>query len=163
MREIRSNRGLAYFVDSYFIPFNIPGPFQVVGGTRPDSLKEFLTVMFQQLSTFAAQGPTDQELAEAQQSMVEEFAYNFESAFKLVPYKASLDFNGYPEDYLETYREKVKSVTRQEAADAAKEVLSAKDWVLVVSGPAELEPVLESFGKVTVVSSIFDLLPAPKP
>ena len=52
--------------------------------------------------------------------MVEEYAYNFESPYTLAPYKASLDFHGYPDDYLQTYRDQVKAVTRDEAAGAAR-------------------------------------------
>ena len=160
MQEIRSNRGLAYFVYSYSLPFNIRGPYQILGGTRPDSVKEYLTLMFQLIDDFSKTGPTDSELADAKQSIIEEFAYNFESPYSLSAYKASLDFNGYPDDYLENYRVKVKAVTRKQAADAARSILSQKDWVLVVAGPADLEPLLSTFGKVRKVSSIFEPLSA---
>lgn len=160
MREIRSNRGLAYFVDSVSIPYNVRGVFEVIGGTRPDTVKEYLDTMFQVMGDYAKEGPTDKELAEAKQSMVEEFAYNFESPYTLAPYKASLDFNGYPAGYLENYRNKVKAVTRDQAANAAKAVLDQKNWVLVVCGPAALEPELSAFGKVVKVSSVFDPLSA---
>src|SRR6185369_7606465 len=105
MKKIRSDRGLAYFVGSYFLPYDIEGPFQVVGGTRTDSVKEYLTLMFQMISDFAKEGPTGRELEEAKQSMIEEFAYNFESSFKLTPYRASLDFHHYEDNYLITYRD----------------------------------------------------------
>ncbi len=59
MREIRSNRGLAYFVDSYFLPYNIRGPFQVVGGTRPDSVKESLDPHVRPIGPIRQGGPTD--------------------------------------------------------------------------------------------------------
>jgi zinc protease len=158
MQKIRSDRGLAYFVDSYFLPYDIRGPFQVVGGTRPDSVKEYLTLMFQLMEDFAKEGPTGKELEEAKQSMIEEFAHDFESPYTLASYKASLDFHGYPDDYLKTYRDKVKAVTQEQAAQAARAILSQENWVLVVSGPADLEPVLSAFGKVHNVSSIFESL-----
>ncbi len=158
MHQIRSDRGLAYFVDSVVLPYNAPGVFEVVGGTRPDSVKEYLTVMFQVLSDFAKEGPTEEELAQAKKSIVEEFAYNFESPFTVASYQASLDFNGYPADYLKTYRDKVKAVTREHAAQAAQSILSQKDWVLVVAGPAELEKELSAFGTVHKMDSIFEPL-----
>ena len=158
MREIRSNRGLAYFVDSFSIPYNVRGVFEVVGGTRTDSVKEYLDLMFQVMGDFAKDGPTPRELAEAKQSMVEEYAYNFESPFTLAPYKASLDFHGYPDDYLATYRDKIKKVTLEQASDAARVVLDQKNWVLVVCGPADLEKELEGFGKVVTVKGVFDPL-----
>lgn len=161
MREIRSNRGLAYFVDSVSIPYNIRGVFEVVGGTRPDSLKEYLDTMLKVMGDFAAGGPTDKELSEAKQSMVEEFAYNFESPYTLAPYKASLDFHGYSADYLENYRNKVKAVSRDQATTAAKTILDQKNWVMVVCGPAALESELSSFGKVVKVTDIFDPLEKP--
>ena len=158
MHQIRSDRGLAYFVDSVVLPYNIKGLFEVIGGTRPDSVKEFLTVMFQVLGDFAKDGPTQEELAQAQRSMVEEFAYNFESPYTLATFKASLDFHGYPDDYLSTYRKQVKDVTREEATRAASDILSEKEWVLVVCGPAALEPELSNFGKVVKVNNIFEPL-----
>ncbi len=161
MREIRSNRGLAYFVDSVSEPYNVRGVFEVVGGTRPDSVKEYLDVMFQVMGAFAREGPTSKELAEAQQSMVEEYAYNFESPFTLAPYKASLDFHGYPDDYLATYRDQVKAVTLSQAADAARSILDQKNWILAVCGPDGLEPELSAFGKVVKVTDIFAPLPQP--
>jgi zinc protease len=159
MREIRSNRGLAYFVDSYFLPYNITGPFQVVGGTRPDSVKEYLTVMFDQLALYAKEGPTDAEMASAQKGMIAEYAYNFESSFTLAGYEGSLAFNGYPDDYLVTYRDKIKAVTREEAAQAVRDILSQKNWVLAVCGPDGLQKDLEGFGKVVTVKSVFTPLP----
>ncbi|HJT25427.1 MAG TPA: pitrilysin family protein, partial [bacterium] len=161
MREIRSNRGLAYFVDSVAIPYDVPGVFEVIGGTRPDSVKEYLDTMFQVMGDYAKEGPTDKELAEAKQSMIEEFAYNFESPYTLAPYKASLDFHGYPADYLENYRNKVKAVTRDQATAAARSILDQKNWVLVVCGPADLEKELSAFGKVVKVSSVFEPLEKP--
>ena len=163
MQHIRSDRGLAYFVETVALPYNIRGPFELIGGTRPDTVKEFLTLSFQMISDFAKTGPTDAEVDSAKTSMIEEYAYNFESPFSLAAYKASLDFNGYPDNYLATYRDKVKAVTTAQAASAAKAVLSQGNWVLVVSGPADLERDLESFGKVVTVKSVFDPLVTTKP
>jgi zinc protease len=155
MRQIRSDRGLAYFVDSVVMPYNVRGVFEVIGGTRPDSVKEYLTVMFQVLSDFAKEGPTDEELQQAQRSIVEEYAYNFDSSFTTAGYELSLDFNGYPADYLKTYRDRVRSVTRKQATSAMADILSQKDWVLVVAGPAGLEKELSAFGNVVTVKDIF--------
>ncbi len=159
MREIRSNRGLAYFVDSYFLPYNIKGPFQVVGGTRPDSVKEYLTVMFDQLAQYAKEGPTEAEMEAARKGMIEEYAYNFESSFNLATYEGSLAFNGYPDDYLETFRDKIKAVTGTQAAEAEQAVLNQKNWVLVVCGPDGLQKDLEGFGKVVTMKSVFAPIP----
>jgi zinc protease len=163
MEHIRSDRGLAYFVETFFQPKDIRGPFELVGGTRPDAVKEFLTLSFQMISDFAKTGPTQAEVDAAKKSMIEEFAYNFESPFTLATYKASLDFHGYPDDYLASYRDKIQAVTRDQATQAAKMVLSQPDWVLVVCGPADLEKDLESFGNVVTVKSIFDPLVTTKP
>ena len=160
MREIRSNRGLAYFVDSYFLPYNITGPFQVVGGTRPDSVKEYLSVMFDQLALYAKEGPTEAEMASARKGMIEEYAYNFESSFNLANYEGSLAFNAYPDDYLANYRDKIKAVTRDQAAQAASDILTQKNWVLVVCGPEGLQKDLEGFGKVVTLKSVFAPLPS---
>jgi zinc protease len=163
MEHIRSDRGLAYFVETFVQPKDVRGPFELVGGTRPDAVKEFLTLSFQMLSDFANTGPTQAEVDAAKKSMIEEFAYNFESPFSLAAYKASLDFHGYPDHYLADYRDKIQAVTQDQAAQAAKLVLTQSDWVLVVCGPAELEKDLETFGNVVTVKDIFGPLDAAKP
>jgi len=159
MHQIRSDRGLAYFVDSVALPYDVPGVYEVIGGTRPDAVGEYLKLMFQVMEGFGKEGPNGEELAQAQKSMVEEYAYNFESPFTLASYKASLDFHGYPDDYLKTYRDQVKAVTKEQATQAAQTILNQKDWVLVVCGPASLEKDLSEFGRVITVKSIFDPLP----
>ncbi|HVM31720.1 MAG TPA: pitrilysin family protein [bacterium] len=155
MAHIRSDRGLAYFVETFFQPKDVKGFFELVGGTRPDAVKEFLTLSFQMLGDYAKTGPTPAELASAKKSMIEEYAYNFESPFTLASYKASLDFHGYPSDYLSTYRDQIQAVTQAQAAKAVQGVLDPSHWVLVVCGPAALEKDLESFGKVVVLKDIF--------
>jgi zinc protease len=155
MAHIRSDRGLAYFVETYFEPKDVRGPFELVGGTRPDAVKEFLTLSFQMLADYAKTGPTQAEVDSAKKSMTEEFAYNFESPFSLASYKASLDFHGYPDGYLADYRDKIQAVTQAQAAAAVQNILTQPNWVLVVCGPASLEKDLESFGQVVVVKDIF--------
>lgn len=160
MRQIRSDRGLAYFVDSVAEPYNIRGIFEVVGGTRPDTVKDYLTVMFKVLDDFAKTGPTEAELKEAKESIVEEYAYNFESPFTTAAYEGALIFDHYPNDYLKTYREKIKAVTRAQAAEAARAILDQKNWVMVVAGPEGLEKELEAFGPVHKMNSVFGPLVA---
>jgi zinc protease len=158
MHQIRSDRGLAYFVDSVMIPYNVRGVFEVIGGTRPDSVKEYLTVMFQVLNDYAKSGPTESELKQAQKSIVEEYAYSFESPFTAAARNSSLVFNHYPDDYLQTYRDNIKGVTQQQATDSMQTILAQKDWVLVVAGPESLEKELEAFGTVHKMTSIFEPL-----
>jgi zinc protease len=124
-------------------------------------VKDFLQLMFGILGEYAKNGPTDEELAEAQRSMIEEYAYNFGSSFTLAGYKGSLDFHNYPADYLSVYRDKIKAVTKDRAAQAIASVLDRKEWVLVVCGPEVLQKDLETFGKVMPVTNIFNPLAKP--
>ncbi len=159
MRQIRSDRGLAYFAYSTFQPEDVAGPFEVVVGTRPDAVKETLDLAFGILKKFAQAGPTPGELKQAQQGMVEAFADNFESPYDLADYEAGLDFHGYRPDYLASYRRRVRAVTRAQAGQAAASVLGQQDWVMAVCGPADLEPVLKGFGRVVKVEDVFKPLP----
>jgi zinc protease len=158
MREIRSNRGLAYGVDSGLEPLNIVGPFLVDGSTRPDAAAEYVRLQFKLVRDFATHGPTERELQQAQTAMVQEFAYGFESPHRLANEAGDLLFKGYPQDYLATYRDQVKAVTRAQAGAAARRILLDKPWVMVVCGPASLEKELQKFGPVKTLKSVFDPL-----
>jgi zinc protease len=159
LTEIRSKRGLAYYTYSYFSPLRyIPGTFQIGGGTRPDATQEYLIQMFKIMDQYAKEGPTQKELDEAKKSIIENFGQKFESSFSASDQKAALSEAGYPEDFWDTYRQKINAVTKKQAQDAAEKILTQKNWVLVVSGPATLEKDLSAFGHVVKITNVFQPL-----
>ena len=63
-----------------------------------------------------------------------------------------LDVYGLPEDSLDTYRARVRAVTPEEIAAAARALCTPSARAIVLVGPAaEITPQLEGLGAVEVV------------
>lgn len=135
MREIRSDRGLAYSVYSYFqIGRRLPGPFLAGTETKSASTLEAVRLMREIIAAMQKEPVGKGELALAKESIVNSFLFAFTDPHEIVTQKMLLDFFDYPPDYLETYREKVGAVTAEDVHRAASRHLSPGGQKIVLVG-----------------------------
>ncbi len=135
MREIRSNRGLAYSVYSYFkIGRRLPEMFVASGETKCDSTVEVLDLMRQLIRQMRDEPVSAEELELAKQSLVNSFVFAFRDTHSIVTRKLRLDFFDYPDDYMETYREKLAAVTIADVQRVAQKYLRPDQLQIVLVG-----------------------------
>lgn len=135
MREVRSNQGLAYSVYSHYrVGRRLPGLF--VAGSETGSATTMKVVgLMRELMRQMRESPVSQEeLSLARESLVNSFVFAFTDTHSVVARKMRLDHFDYPEDYLETYREKVTSVTADDVLRAAREHLHPDRLKIVLVG-----------------------------
>ncbi|OGR29552.1 MAG: hypothetical protein A2091_13225 [Desulfuromonadales bacterium GWD2_61_12] len=138
MREVRSNRGLAYSVHSYFqVGRRLPGPFIAQSETKSASTLEVVQLMRQLMAEMRNRPVTAAELQLAQESLVNSFVFAFNNSHEVVTQAQRLDFYGYPADYLSGFRERVMAVTATTVLAAARERLQPEAMTLVVVGRAK--------------------------
>lgn len=135
--EIREKRGLSYNVHSSLIPLSYHGLFVIDLGTRSDQLKESLTVINKTLAEFIINGPTDKELTEAKQNITGRFLLSFESNKKIADVLINIGFSGLPLNYLDTYLEKVKSVTQEDIRKSMQKHFDSTKLATVLVGATE--------------------------
>ena len=135
--EIREKRGFAYSVYSYFLPMRAEGPFVTGLQTRNAQRDEAIAVVRAILAEFAEKGPTEQELQAAKRHLTGSFPLRIDSNKKLADNLAYIGFYGLPLDYLDTYVERIQSVTAEQVRAAFKRHLHPKDAVTVVVGGGE--------------------------
>jgi zinc protease len=124
MREIRSNRGLAYSAFSYFqIGRYLPGPFIAGCETKTGSTMQVVSLMREIQEKMRREPVTAEELQVAGQSLINSFVFGFTDTHDIVTQTMRLDFYGYPQDYLDTYRDRIAAVTRKDVQAAAKKYL----------------------------------------
>jgi len=133
-REIRSNRGLSYSAYSYFMPMAEAGPFVAVLQTDRSQEVEALRVLRETIATFVADGPPTADLEAARQNLIGGFPLRVDSNDKIIEYIAMLGFYGLPLDYLDTFTERVASVTAAQVKDAFARRLTLDKLVTVVVG-----------------------------
>jgi zinc protease len=133
MTDVRSKRGLAYSVYSYFYPFARRGPFTVGLQTRRDQADEALRRVQGVIMDFVASGPTAAELKAAKQSLVGGFPLRIDTNRKLLEQLAIMGFYRLPLDWLDTYPARLEAVTLGQIRDAfSRRVPPAKLATVVV-------------------------------
>jgi zinc protease len=137
MQEIRSNRGLAYSVYSYYqVGRRLPGPFVAGSETKSSSTGEVVSEMKRMMAEMRNSHVSEAELRLARESLVNSFVFGFTDAHAVVTQTMRLDFYDYPPDYLETYRDRVAEVSAEDVLRAARRHLRPEDMTVVLVGDA---------------------------
>jgi zinc protease len=135
MREVRSNRGLAYSVYSYFqVGRRLPGLFVAGCETRTSTVVEVVELMRRLMKEITEHPVSDAELRLAKDSLVNSFVFAFDNPHDIVTQTMRIDFYGYPADYLERYRERIAAVTADHVLAAARRHLHPDGQVVVLVG-----------------------------
>jgi zinc protease len=149
MKEIRSNRGLTYGIYGGVYSGKDRGVFRVASQLKADRCGEALSLVkgiIQDLQT----GPvSEQELELAKKGLVNSFVFRFESKEQVAARFMELRLNGYPDDYLDRYIEKIRQVTAADVQEMAKKHMDLSRMILVVVGDEKnFDQALSKFGKV---------------
>ncbi len=148
--EVRSNRGLAYSVFSHFGLETDYGLFYVLAQTRSEKTGEVVGLVEKEVRHFhKGFGFSETHLRFAKESILNQLVGDWEPLFNYVKERARLGFYGYPENYLEIYRQKISAVTLKEVKEVAKKYLFPDQiQILVVGDLKGLEGQLKKFGEV---------------
>ncbi|MCZ2389531.1 MAG: insulinase family protein [Acidobacteria bacterium] len=116
----------------------------VTGASISEFLKEFDRIRNEKV------GPD--ELADAQNFLTGVFPIRAETQEGLTTLLLNRELYGLPEDYLQTYRDKVSSVTADEVQDAARKYIRPDEMAIIVVGDAKsVLPQIEEFASAVEV------------
>lgn len=148
--EIRTNQGLAYSVGSHFdIGRRFTGSFVAETETKAESTGKAITLMKSIINGMTTEEVTDAELNAAREYMINSFMFGFTSPSSIVTQRARLEFYGYPDGYLEQYRDNIAKVSKADILAAARKYLHPGAFKLVVVGDAKkFDQPLATFGTV---------------
>ncbi|GMT42826.1 MAG: peptidase M16 [bacterium] len=135
LKDIRSKRGLAYSVWSYFVGGeNLRGRFVTGGETKAESSYEFMLATRDIIWRMVEHGVSEMELTLAKESIINSFVFGFDKDTKIVSKYLWLEYYGLPMDYLETFRDNIRKVTRADAKRAAAEYLHPDEMIILAVG-----------------------------
>jgi zinc protease len=134
VKDIREARGLAYSAYSYFHPMLQKGPFIMGLQTKNESVKEASAAVKQLLENFLLQGPSDEEVIAAKKNIGGGFALKLDSNKKLLGNVVSIVVSGAPLDYLNTYVQKIESVTTEQIREVFQRRLIVDSMTMVTVG-----------------------------
>jgi zinc protease len=151
VNEIRVKRGLSYGAGSGFDGMLAGGSFVVSTFTKTESTSEIIRVATEELRKMREKGPTAAELSRAQTYMAGLYPLRLETNESVAGALAETRLYSLGDDWVAKYRERVRAVTRAEAASAARKWLPADDpAMVVVAKAAEVEAQLRAWGSVEV-------------
>ncbi len=154
-REVRGAKGLAYSAYSVAAPGPTGGYFFAAADTKPPSTSEATDAILKILHDITGPRPLSAaEISVASDQYLNSFVFRFDSAEKIAFEKAVFDFFGYPENYLDTFRDKIAHVTPSDVLAAAKMLVKLDQMQIVIVGPANQVGDLSRFGPVVTIHDV---------
>ncbi|MCH8291426.1 insulinase family protein [Candidatus Poribacteria bacterium] len=137
--RVRDVQGLAYSVWSSFSPSIGEGPFYASAGVSPENVDKAIASILHEIELIKSEGVTAQELADAQNFVVGNFALTLETNRGLVSlllfeelYDLGLD---HPARHESIYRD----ITREQVNAAAQKYLHPDKFCIAIAGPYQSE------------------------
>lgn len=154
-REIRDTHGLAYSAWSAVAPGPVTGLFVAGVDTKPEQSVRALDETLKILEGITGSRPFEKkEVQLASDMFLNSFAFRFDQPEKIVREKATFDHFGYPDDYLDKYRDNIAKVDEAATLDAARKLVDPATMQIVVVGPPSRIGDLSKFGEVTVLTDV---------
>ena len=131
---IREDRGLAYSVYSYFMPYIEKGPFQIGVQTKKNQVGQAKKLIDKTVAEFIKNGPKPQELKRAKDFMIGGFPLKLDSNKSILEYVSMMAFYKYPLDYLDTFTDKIDKITSEEIKSAFQRRVDMSKFSIVIVG-----------------------------
>jgi len=162
-QKIRTEKGLAYSVGGgYGFAWDHPATFRAVALTKSASTVDATKLVLEEIAGLTTRPFTEEELARSKDNILNSFLFRYDTKEKVLAERVRLEFYGYPEDYLETYRAALEKVTVADLERVAKKYVHPdKLAVLVVGKGDEIKPGLDEL-KMGPVQTVDITIPMPK-
>jgi len=147
--NIREDKGYTYSPRSGVHPLRQHGYFSVSAAVRNEVVAASLNEIFYEMDKLRSLPVPDPELADAQNYLSGVFSMGLATQDGLLSQLSTVALNELPDDYLETYRQKVRALTPQDLLETARKYLdSANMQIVVVGDRAQIESQATLFGDV---------------
>lgn len=131
---LREKYGLVYFAYSQFLPLKLRGPFLISSKTKNQNAEKTVQLFKQLIQQFLDKGPSDKRLQAAKKNIVGGFALNLSSNSNISDTVTNIAFYEMPLNYLDTFTNKVNSVTEKQVQQAFQKTLQPDQFLIVTVG-----------------------------
>ncbi len=157
--NIREDKGYTYSPRSGVHALRQHGYFSVSAAVRNDVVAASLTEIFYELDKLRALPVPEPELADARNYLSGVFSMGLATQDGLLSQLATVALNELPDDYLETYRERVRALTPADLLATARSYFdSANMQIIVVGDRSQIEDQARLFGDLAVYDAQGSLL-----
>ena len=135
--NIREQKGYTYSPYSAVRPLRLQGYFSVHAAVRNEVAAATLAEIFYELDRMRALPVTDDELADARNYISGVFSLGVATQDALAAQLSTVYLDELPEDYLETYRERIRALTVEDVLVAARNHFDSANAQIVLVGDRE--------------------------
>jgi len=135
--NLREEKGYTYGAYSRLDTRKRAGDFEATAEVRTTVTGESLKEFFYELNRIRDDTALEQELMDAKNFLTGVFPIRAETQEGLINLIVSQQLYGLPEDYLQTYRDKISAVTPKEVQRVAKQYIHPESLAMVIVGDAE--------------------------
>jgi len=149
--NIREDKGYTYSPRSGVNALRQHGYFSVSAAVRNDVVAASLTEIFYEMDKLRSLPVPEPELADAQNYLSGVFSMGLATQDGLLSQLSTVALNELPDDYLETYRQKVRALTPQDLLETARKYLdSANMQIVIVGDRPQIESQAALFGELEI-------------
>ena len=149
--NIREDKGYTYSPRSGVTPMRQHGYFSISAAVRNEVVAASLTEIFYEIDKMRSVPVPGQELLDAQNYLTGVFSMGLATQSGLLSQISTLALHDLPEDYLETYREKVRALKAEDVLGAARSYFdSANMQIVVVGDRKQIESQAALFGELEI-------------
>jgi predicted Zn-dependent peptidase len=149
--NIREDKGYTYSPRSGVNPLRQYGYFSVSAAVRNEVVAASLTEVFYEIDKLRSLPVPEGELLDAQNYLSGVFSMGLATQSGLLSQISTLALNELPDDYLETYRQKVRALGSADVLSAARTYFdSANMQVVVVGDRSQIESQAALFGELKI-------------
>jgi zinc protease len=149
--NIREDKGYTYSPRSAVNPLRQYGYFSVSAAVRNEVVAASLTEIFYEIDKLRSIPVPESELLDAQNYLTGVFSMGLATQSGLLSQISTLALNELPDDYLETYRQKVRALTPADVLAAARTYFdSANMQIVIVGDRGQIESQAALFGELKV-------------
>jgi zinc protease len=136
--RLRDREGLTYGVTSGFLSGGrLPGPWRIGVSVNPASVERAIASALDVLEDYALRGPTARELVQQRNSMTGSQRVALATNGGVAHQLERIGLYALGDDYVDTYRERLESVTAADVARASAAYFGARDLIIVAAGTFE--------------------------
>jgi len=136
MSQIRTARGLAYSVGSFYRASIDYGVFAMYCSTKSSSTYEALELLRSVISTIANNPPTEEEITQAKDALINNFIFSCESPQQILMQHMMIAFDNLPSDFYSTMPQRLQAVTQNDIQRVAHKWLKPDAMTILILGNA---------------------------
>ena len=152
--NLREEKGYTYGVYSEFTAVQYPGPWSAGGNMRTEVTAGALTEFFSEIRRIRDEKVSEGELTAARRAITASFALSLEQPSRILNFAVAREIYRLPDDYWETYPEKIMAVSAEDVQRVARQYLNPDAMQLVAVGDGDrIRVALEKYGSVEAYDS----------